>query len=799
MRLARQIRLVGLSKPKAGPFLTGIGFPVSFAIEVDRFARLYATVYADSVFRTTCQNALEENYRIFLESFSSEYNCRVLEEPVQPGSWERLYACTYNDANLPVFIDALLTNGIRASITLNLKPSSNGWLMGFAIASDSDIKHLMVASFKEIVEMPVRKLAFIQSGGIANPKFLTRLTLPLLPGIDEVPNLKVHLSSKHTFAQPDSILVGQIFHPSTGKGIVDAMLPVRSINQHVGILATTGAGKTNLCYQIVMELHKKGVPVLIFDWKRDYRSLKKLIGAEVYDFVGNNLFTFNPLKPVGEPSQWIKEVANIMAEVIGGGVYASGAFSIYIEILDHLYTEKGVYDGSTAHPTVFDLLASLETYSRRTDFSDRQRNWVASASKLLRSLAVGKTRDAFSVREGVSLDEILSKPVVIELDGLGDPKTKAFFISVLLQKIRNYRMQRRERDILRHVIVMEEAQNCLASGLEASSTVTTTYREIRSLCEGIISITQMPSELSKDALANTNTFFVMKLVHRDDKLLACNLLGIPPGDMGVIEGLDVGTCLMKTDDLCLVRVPWIEKPIVNDSDIRRILPGRETISTDFARRTDVENRAEDLTPREWLVLKALGESAAYNTTTLMGLLRASHTEISKLASTLINKGFVRYRMVKKKGAGRKQKVFFLFPYGEDAYRQKYGKYPDRARIELIRCLRTHSEMKAGVTRRIGRPPVLHDRFDLLFRTGDEQYAVEIETGSNNNQQLYTNVEKSVEEYGNAHFIVSCERMYYAVLQQCAKHHFDQKQDFTLKIAMYDDFTETGTWDEFNYA
>jgi DNA-binding MarR family transcriptional regulator len=256
---------------------------------------------------------------------------------------------------------------------------------------------------------------------------------------------------------------------------------------------------------------------------------------------------------------------------------------------------------------------------------------------------------------------------------------------------------------------------------------------------------------------------------------------------------------MKTDDLCLVRVPWIEKPIVNDSDIRRILPGRETVPTDFARRTDVENRAEDLTPREWLVLKALGESSAYNTTTLMELLRASHTDISKLASTLINKGFVRYRMVKKKGACRKQKVFFLFPYGEEAYRQKYGKYPDRARIELIHYTHTHSEMKAGVTWRIGRPPVLHDRFDHLFGTCDDEYAVEIETGSNNNQQIYTHVEKSVEEYGKTHFIVSCERMYYAVLQQCAKYHFDLKRIFTLKIAIYEGFTETGTWDEFIYA
>ena len=114
--------------------------------------------------------------------------------------------------------------------------------------------------------------------------------------------------------------------------------------------------------------------------------------------------------------------------------------------------------------------------------------------------------------------------MIIELESLGDPLAKAFLISVLLQKIRNYRLSRPERDKLKHVIVIGEAQSALKRDSEASSIITATYREIRSLCEGIIAITQMPSEFSKDALANTNMFFVMRLVHRDDKLVARDLL-----------------------------------------------------------------------------------------------------------------------------------------------------------------------------------------------------------------------------------------------------------------------------------
>jgi DNA-binding MarR family transcriptional regulator len=256
---------------------------------------------------------------------------------------------------------------------------------------------------------------------------------------------------------------------------------------------------------------------------------------------------------------------------------------------------------------------------------------------------------------------------------------------------------------------------------------------------------------------------------------------------------------MKTDDVCLVKIPWVEKPIVNDSDIKRAVPQREEVAADFARRTDVENRADDLNEREWLVLNAIAESTAYNNTTLMEVLRYSNTEVNRIIFTLITKGFVRYRMVKKRGVGRRQKVYFLFPYGEEAYRQKHGKYPDRTRIEQVHCPHTHLDMKEQTIERIGRPNQPHARFDIVIRDGIREYPIEIETGSNNNQQIYINIQKSVEEFGEARFIVPDRRIYYALLQLCAKHHFNQKRDFSLSIALFDEFIENSTWENFEYA
>lgn len=791
----KQIRILSLSEQKQGCFLKALGFSITIVMDVDRFVKLYFSVCSDSIFKSLAEKKLESNFKVFLEAFSSEYNFKFIEERIGDFQGDAFYTCKYSDNLLKPFADTLLLNGIRARIVLTLVPKISGWFLSFAIASDRKIGHIINSMLSDGREISSKEFQKILYGNLISPKLLKKLTIPKFSGIDETPSLNMEVPSKYTFADNNSIRIGKIIHPVNKNELIDAFLPIQRINQHAGILATTGAGKTNLCHQIILQLHEKKIPCLIFDWKRDYRDLYKKINAKVYDFIGNNLFTFNPVKPSGNPSQWAKELANIMAETASGGFYASGAFSVYVEILDNLYRSKGVYEGSNNFPTIFDLLMELESLSQESDLSERQKNWIASASKLFKSLSVGITKEAFGVKEGLNLDELLSNTVIIELDGLGDPKTKAFFISVLLQKIRNYRLQRTDRDILKHVIIIEEAQNILTKNQEASSIITTTYREIRSLCEGIVCITQMPSELSKDALANTNTFFIMKLIHIDDKLVACNLLGINPKDMKLIEDLDSGISLMKVDDICMVKVPLIKKEIVNDSDIKVEKPTREQVSTNFAARKDVENRILDLGYKELIVLKNIAESSAYNSTTLQASTKYSSSELSSITKSLIGKGLVRYRQAKRKGVGgRKQTIYFLFPYGEEAYRQKFGKYPDRARVELI-GKHNHEEMKNNIIKAIGQETQNPGRFDILLADG----AIEIETGTNGNAQIYKNIEKSVQQFNKANFIASEQRVYFAILQQAGKYCFDTKQSFILNLALYDEFIETNEWNMFEFS
>ena len=186
VRLAAQNRIIALSQPKHGSFLKAVSFPVTFIIDVDKYAKLYSIVYAESAFRSTARRRLTDNVQVFLQSFSSEYYFQALEEDAVQFSPSHLYTCTYNDSNLRKLVDSLMLNGIRARIVLALKPNSKQWLISFLIASDVDIKHILISFFSRIRELRPNELDKVYSGKMVNPKVLRKLTLPIITGVDEI-------------------------------------------------------------------------------------------------------------------------------------------------------------------------------------------------------------------------------------------------------------------------------------------------------------------------------------------------------------------------------------------------------------------------------------------------------------------------------------------------------------------------------------------------------------------------------------------------------------------------------------
>jgi hypothetical protein len=509
----------------------------------------------------------------------------------------------------------------------------------------------------------------------------------------------------------------------------------------------------------------------------------------VFTFRGRSLLTHNLLKPVGPPDEWIKDFAEMLAQVIYRNNPAVGSKDIVIQEMDQLFRSHGIYDRSTDYPHVGHLVAALEARSEKKG-ADRAKGWIASALRVLRSLMVGSTRDAFCVKEGLSLDRLQKGVTVIELDGIGDSAAKALLVPVILQKLRIERLGGPERTKLEGLIVVEEAQHILSEGAEATSVIATACREIRSQGIGLVFVTQTPSAFSQDALANVNTLIIHRLVHPKDRSLALRLLGLDRQGDQVLDGLEVGQALVRTDKVSLVQVPRQERPWVKDDDLpETVAPLKQEVSSSVPQRTEVDRRTNDLSNAEWNLFLAIADGRAINPTGLSDLLGMSRGDLRQPMRRLVHKGLVGYAKAKKRGPGQPRTIYFLRSYGQDAYRAKLGGYPDRK----SGAGDNQAEVVAAVVMHLGITRKPHKRFDILYDEDGKERAIEVETGSNDDEQILENVKKSLDFQGEARFVAVDEVTYNRVLQVCAQVAFDAGITLTLKLAFVEALPG---WDEY---
>ena len=317
--------------------------------------------------------------------------------------------------------------------------------------------------------------------------------------------------------------------------------------QHVGVFGRSGAGKTNLGFLIVQELVKAGKPVLIFDWKRNYRDLLALPGFEdvaVYT-IGRSAspLAFNPLIPPPEtpPQTWLKKLISVIAHAY---LLGDGVMYLLQETIDQVYEKAGVYSGSVEQwPTFDDVHQAL----KRRNVAGREAGWMSSALRALASLCFGEMGTL--VNQGHNnIEELLKRPVILELDALVQ-QDKVLVASALLLWIHHYRMTDPIRETFKHAIVIEEAHHILSgerhSLVGGQSVMDLTFREIREFGEAMIILDQHPSQISMPALGNTYATFCFNLKHRTDVNAMSQAMLLEDQEKAVLGNLQIGDAVVR--------------------------------------------------------------------------------------------------------------------------------------------------------------------------------------------------------------------------------------------------------------
>jgi len=332
--------------------------------------------------------------------------------------------------------------------------------------------------------------------------------------------------------------LGTIYY--AGKPVCEFGLRLPEFLQHVALFGRSGAGKTNVCFLLLRALSEKGIPFLVFDWKRNYRDVHGLPGFERLEVmtVGRSVapFAFNPLRPPPgtERRVWLKKLIEVMAHAYFLG---EGVEYLLQEALDAVYRTR-------ADPTLADVRDWLLNYNAK----GRQAAWMDSALRAVGVLCFGQVGEVLNSPRPMDPAKLLEGFVVLELDALTN-SDKTFLIESLLLWIHHFRLQEPDRERLKHVVVIEEAHHVLlrkkqeATGEEAVTDVI--LREIRELGEAIVVLDQHPSLISKPALGNTYCTLAFNLKHRGDLSMMADSLLLEREESKVLGRLDVGWGLVK--------------------------------------------------------------------------------------------------------------------------------------------------------------------------------------------------------------------------------------------------------------
>ena len=349
--------------------------------------------------------------------------------------------------------------------------------------------------------------------------------------------------------------------------------------QHVAVLGRSGAGKTNVGFVLLRDLKKEEKPFLVFDWKRNYRDLvsnPEFKDVEVYT-IGRNIapLQFNPLIPPAgtDPKTWLKKLNEVIAHSYCLG---NGVLYLLQQAVDAVYEDAGVYDGTVQFwPTFKDVLLK----ARKMDLRGRESGWLSSTLRALSSLCFGDMDTLLNTGSNKSIDHILDKSVILELDALTQ-SDKVFFVEALLLWLHHTRMAENRRENFKHAILIEEAHHILSderrSLVGGQSVMEIIFREIREFGESLILLDQHPSKISLPALGNTYTTICMNLKHKTDinAVAQCLLLD---KEKELLGSLEVGEAVAKLQGRIprafQVKIPEfiIHKGTVTDDQIRKYM------------------------------------------------------------------------------------------------------------------------------------------------------------------------------------------------------------------------------------
>lgn len=324
-----------------------------------------------------------------------------------------------------------------------------------------------------------------------------------------------------------------------------AGLTREELNRNLLAVGETGSGKTVFFYYLMAQLMNEEIPFWAFDFKQDYRHLLRRPNTDELLVIPWEDLKFNPLRPPPgvAPIRWMQVFANCFSDSQG---FLTASKYFLMSRVYSLYNLYGVLDGNHRYPSLHELAETLQ-YERQP-LVTKQARYLETTINRVRALglAIG---DMLDCERGYPLENLLTKPVVFELEGLAE-EIQNFLVEILLVWIYFYRMAQGHRGRLRHCIFFDEARKIFnknkerryESGIPIIDYITAKTREFG---EAFIIADQELTKLTDSIKANCYSIVGLPLGSGKDIRELSQVMGLDSRQVNRLYDLSIGQGVFK--------------------------------------------------------------------------------------------------------------------------------------------------------------------------------------------------------------------------------------------------------------
>ena len=326
------------------------------------------------------------------------------------------------------------------------------------------------------------------------------------------------------------ISVGALKSSSRGSSIG---ISLNDLTKHMLIVGTPGSGKTTFSVSLLDRLWKEhNIPFLVIEpAKNEYRALVQSIPDLQVFTPGKNFispFAFNPFVP--PKNVRLESYKLTLKTAFAAAVSMSSPLDkIFEETVNNCYSDFRWLDTYTSDNmgltfNISDFIKCFEETFEAIGYTGEASNIGRAGLVRLQSLV-----NLFDNYFSIPIEDLLSKPTVIELAAIENSDQKALIISLLLLSILAYvNSNYIGEGSLRNVLLLEEAHVLLDAETNAGEgeanpsaiaqrLVKRMLAEIRSYGVGVIIADQSPRKVTEDVVALTDIKLAFRLVEATDK------------------------------------------------------------------------------------------------------------------------------------------------------------------------------------------------------------------------------------------------------------------------------------------